>query len=194
MCKSLQTFIFSCAHYKKEQMEFKKVFTENETEVLNELISKWKYLYEIQFSYTDWTFTPKALRQDQVRERAGKIKILRVGPMWMRDGWWAPGTVLSFQCSLGSASSAALFSHVKKILSGTFPKSNAEHHWELKPAGTTEPVTFSYRHIYVSPEKKLTWIPKVSSLMLASTRAKACQQQQRNFRTKCPAVILERLC
>lgn len=60
---------------------FQSVFTENKTEVLRALISKWKYLYETQFSYTDWTFAPKALRQDQVRERAGKIKILRVGPM-----------------------------------------------------------------------------------------------------------------
>lgn len=57
------------------------MFTENEIEVLSAPISKWKYLYETQFSYTDWTFAPKALRQDQVRERAGKIKILTVGPM-----------------------------------------------------------------------------------------------------------------
>lgn len=60
---------------------FKNLSIENQTEVLNELISKWKYLYEIQFSYTDWTFVPKALRQYQIRERAGKIKILRMGPM-----------------------------------------------------------------------------------------------------------------
>lgn len=32
------------------------------------------------FSYTDWTFVPEALRQYQIRERAGKIKILRMGP------------------------------------------------------------------------------------------------------------------
>lgn len=69
---------------------------ENEIEVLNALISKWKYLYEIQFSYTDWTFAPKALRQDQVRERAGKIKILRGGTN-VNEGWLrAPGTVVSF--------------------------------------------------------------------------------------------------
>ena len=59
----------------------KSLFIQNQTEVLNELISKWKYLYEIKFSYADWTFVPKALRQYQIRERAGKIKILRMGPM-----------------------------------------------------------------------------------------------------------------
>lgn len=157
------------------------------------MISKWKYLYEIQFSYTDWTFAPKALRQDQVRERAGKIKILRVGPMWMRDGWRAPGTVLSFHMLPCKCFICSFVFSRQEHPTGTCPKSNTDHLWELKPARTTVPVKLSYRHVYVSPGKTLIGIPKMSSWMLASTWAKACQQQQRNFRTKCPAVILERL-
>lgn len=144
--------------------------------MLHALISKWKYLYEIQLSYTDWTFSPKALRQHQVRERVGKIKILRVGPMWMRDGWRAPGTALSFHLLPGKCFICSFVSHVKNILPGTCPKPNTAHLWELKPAGTTVPVKLSCRHVDASPGK--LW------LVLPSTSAKACQQQQRKFRTK----------
>lgn len=98
---------------------------------------------------------------------------------WLMSPWHSPVLSQAPVCF-----PAALFSHVRSILWGASPKWNPDHLWELKPAGV--PMKPPYR-------KALAGIPKVSSLLLASTWAKACQQQQRKFRTKRPAVILERL-
>lgn len=65
---------------------FKNLFIEKQTEVLNELISKWKYLYEIQFSYTDWTFVPKALKTVSDKRKGRKNKDSENGTN-VNKGW-----------------------------------------------------------------------------------------------------------